>query len=88
MFVIGKYVNTFWVGGRKFSVGGIFHSGGSSPRVNFSGEVLHRGNLPEFLYEISLVSCFLFADSILRVKMLRVTVRGKVSSGLNCLENK
>ena len=48
--------------------------------MNFSG------NLPEFPYEIRLMSGFVFADSILRVETLRV-VQGKVSPGLNCLEN-
>ena len=44
-------------------------------------------NLPEFLYEVLLMSCCLFADSILRVETLRVIVRGKFSPGLNCLED-
>ena len=33
------------------------------------------------------LSYFLFTDSILRVDMLRVTLRGKFSLGLNCLED-
>jgi hypothetical protein len=45
------------------------------------------GYFPEFLYKILLISCFLFADSILCVEMLKVIVRGKFSPGLNCLEN-
>jgi len=57
----------------EISAGGIFqgiifHGVGSVQGVNFSGEILHLGNLTEFLYEI------LLADSILRVEMLRVIV--------------
>jgi hypothetical protein len=58
------------------------------PGGEFSGEILHWGNLPEFLYEIPLMFCFLFADTILRVEMLRVIVQDKFSPGLNCLEKK
>jgi hypothetical protein len=46
------------------------------------------GNLPEFLYEIRLTSCFFFADSISRVEKLMVNIRGKCSPGKNCLEKK
>ena len=34
------------------------------------------------------MSCFLFADSILRVGMLRVIVQGKFSAESNRLENR
>ena len=60
-----------WGSSRK-----IFHRVGSFQGVNFSGEILHRRNLSELLYEILLMSCFLFSVSILRVEILRVIVRG------------
>ena len=66
----GGGVADFPLGG--FSTGMIFRAEGSFQGVNFSGEILHWGNLPEFLYKILLMSCFLFADSILCVEMLRV----------------
>ena len=65
----------------------IFHWKGSYQGLNFSGEILHWGNLPEFLYKIRLMSFLLFADSILHVEILRVIVRSKFSPGVNCLEN-
>ena len=52
--------------------------------MEFSGKILRWVNLPEFLYEILYMSFFLFTNSILRVEMLRVIVRGKFSPGLNC----
>ena len=54
--------------------------------MNFSEEISHWDNLLEFLYEILLLSCYLFDDSILPVEMLSVTVRGEFLPGLNCLE--
>ena len=86
-------MHTFFGLRGKFSAGGILH-GDNFPWVgNFPGCEFYRGNftlgeLPEFLYETDLKSCFHFADSILRVEILRVIVRGKFSPGLNCLENK
>ena len=44
--------------------------------------------MSEFPYQILLMSCFLIADSILRVEILIVIVRGKFSPGLNCLRSK
>ena len=79
-------MHTFF--GRGGSAGTIFHGERSFQGLNFSEEILHYGNLPEFLYEILLVSYFLIADSILSAEMLRVIVRGKFSPGFNCLENK
>ena len=69
-------------------MGIIFHRDRSFQGLNFLGEILQFGNLPEFLHKFLLMSCFLFADSILRVEMLSVIVRSKFSSGLNCVENK
>jgi hypothetical protein len=68
---------------------GIIFCGWDSPwGENFLGGGFFRGNLncgnrPEFLYEILLISCFLFADAILRLDILRVIVLGKFSPGLN-----
>ena len=81
------YINFLDGGGVEFSTGGIFHGDGSFQGVNFSGEILYWGTLPEFLYEIYHVSCFLFADSILRLEMLRIVVQGKLSPGFNFLES-
>jgi len=77
---------------RRISDGGIFHGkkfpwGGKFPGGEFFIKSLHWGNLSEFLYEIHLMSCFLFVDSILCVEMFRVIVRGIFSSELICLEN-
>ena len=52
---------------------------------NFSGEILLWGDLPEILYQTLLMSCFLFASSILRAGMLRVIAHGKFLPRLNCL---
>jgi len=71
-----------FVGGR------IFHGEGSFQGTNLSGEVLHKWNLPEFLGEIFLLSCFLITDSISGMMMLRVIVQFKCLPGLSCLENK
>ena len=60
-----------------FSTGIIFQGEGIFQGVDFSGKILHYENLLEFPYEILLMSCFLFADSILRVEMLMVIVRRK-----------
>ena len=65
----------------------IFHGKGSFKGINFSVEILHRGNLQEFLREILLMSYFLFAESILRVEMIRAIIRGKFSPGSNFIEN-
>ena len=54
--------------------------------MNLSVEILRRGNLQEVMYEILFTSYFLFADSISRVEMLRVIVRGKFSLGSNRFE--
>ena len=72
----------------KFSTGIMLSGEGRFQGVNFSRKILYQRNLPEFLYEILLMSCFLFADSILPVEKIRVGVLGKFSPGLNCLENK
>jgi len=69
----------------EFFTGRILHGEGRLQRVNVSGEILHWGNLPEFLHEILFISCILFPDSILHGEMLRVLVRGSFSPGLNCL---
>jgi len=37
-------------GDEFYTMGRIFHGEGSLQGVNFSGEILHRGNLPEFPY--------------------------------------
>ena len=58
-----------------FSTGAICRGG------KFSGGEFLRGNLPEFLHKILLMSCFLFVDSILRVEML------KEVSGVNFQQN-
>ena len=71
----------FLLHGEKFLGTGNFLWG------EFLEEILHRGNLPEFLYKFLLMSCFLFANSILRIKMLMVTVQGKFLPGLNFLED-
>ena len=39
---------------------GIFHEEGSFQGVNLSGEIIHNGNLPEFLYKI-LFTCLAFS---------------------------
>jgi hypothetical protein len=44
-------------------------------------------NLQEFIYEFFYMSCFLFANLILRLEILRVIARGKSSAGLNCPED-
>jgi len=65
----------------------MFHEEGSFQGVNLSGEIIHCGNLPQFLYKILFMSCFLFSVSILRAEWIRLIVRGKLSPGLNCLED-
>jgi len=64
--------------GGKFSVGG-----GGHFMINFIPEKFSRIIIQNCVY----LSCFLFANSALNVKMLRVIVRGQFSSGLNCLED-
>ena len=68
IFVIETYAYIFRMGGTdfllvRFSTGLTFHEKGSFQGVNFSGEVLHCGTLPEFLHKIRLLSCSLFNDS-------------------------
>ena len=94
VFVTWEYAYIFWGGGGAnffsggFSEGRIFHGKGEFQGMDFLGEILHRGtSMSGFPYEMFLVSCFLFADSILRVEMLRAIVRNKFSTRLNCLEN-
>ena len=58
-------------------MGEIFHEEGSFQGVNFSGEILQRGHLPEFLYDTLLMSCFLLSNSLLCMDMLRITVQDK-----------
>ena len=54
----------------------IFRLEGSFQGVNFTGEILRWRDLPEFFYEICPISLLFFAESILRVEMLRVIVQG------------
>ena len=56
----------------KFSAGRTFHGEESFQGVNFSGEILHWVNLPEFLREISL--CVLL--SLYRFNFTRGDVKG------------
>ena len=66
---------------RKLSTGITFHCDGSFQGVKFSGVILHWGNLLEFLYEILLISFFLFADSILHVgKFFQLKVRSSIKT--------
>ena len=64
MFVIGKHTDIFQRGVGLFSWG-IFQGntlawGGKFPGWGFPGEILHCGNLPEFLYEILFI-CLAFS---------------------------
>ena len=70
-----------------FCTGRIFHAERNFQGLNFSREVLHCVNLPEFLPKLLYMSCRLFTDSILGVEMLRVIFQGKFSPGLNYPED-
>ena len=63
VFVIGEYTD-LWGGGevllRMGCHGNDFPCGGKFPGVSFPGEILHWGNLIEFLYEI-LFNCLAFS---------------------------
>ena len=88
------HASNFGGGGDKYFAVGFFHGGifqgeESFQGVNLSGEIIHCGNLREFLYNLFFLymSCFLFSVSILHAEWLKIIVRGKFSSGLNCLED-
>ena len=71
-----------------FFTGIVFLGEGSFQGLNFSGEICNGGIGQNSHTTFVEMSSFLFANSVLRVKMLRVIVRGKYSPGCDCLENK
>jgi len=80
----------FW-GGDEFSDGGFstgrtFLGEGSFQEVEFFSGDFTLWEFTRIPIKILLMFCFLSADSVLRVEMLRAIAQGKFSPGLNCLE--
>ena len=76
----------------EFSAEGILHGKNFPWRGKFRGGKLSRGNSTPGEYARVPIRnlcmyCFLFADSILHVDILKVVVRGKFPPGLNCTED-
>ena len=93
VFVIGKYAHIFWwCLGDEFSDGGIFHGEnfpweGKFSEGKFFMWIITLGEFTTFPLRNSSYVLFLFVDSSLRMEVLRVNVRGKFFTRLNCLED-
>ena len=91
MFVIRKYAYIIRMERRRkkilldgFARGEFVYWKGNFQGLNFLGEILYSGNLPEFLYEISLYVLLSLYRFNFKCRDVKGNCPGKFVPGLNC----